>query len=53
MAAFSFGRLLKRGCLNTAISAVLLPRCPVSHGKLQLLGGKEQQLPWSSMAVSR
>lgn len=40
MAAFSFGRLLKRGCLNTAISAVLFPT-------------KMPSVPWEAAAAGR
>uniref|UniRef100_G1N5L9 RGS domain-containing protein n=1 Tax=Meleagris gallopavo TaxID=9103 RepID=G1N5L9_MELGA len=53
VATLSFGRFPKRGCLNSAVLATLLLRCPaVSHGKVQPLGGKERQVQRSSTAVS-
>ncbi|XP_021270284.1 regulator of G-protein signaling 9 isoform X2 [Numida meleagris] len=53
VAALSFGRFLKRGCLNSPVLAALSPRCPaVPHVKVQPLGGREQQLRRNTTAVS-
>ncbi|XP_046785790.1 regulator of G-protein signaling 9 isoform X3 [Gallus gallus] len=53
VAALSFGRFLKKGCLNSPMLAALSPRCPaVPHRKVQPLGGREQQLQQNSTALS-
>ncbi|NXK49649.1 RGS9 protein, partial [Chauna torquata] len=52
-AALSFGRFLKRGCLNSPVFATLSPRCPaMPHGKVQPLGERERRLRWDTKAVS-
>ncbi|XP_038613156.1 regulator of G-protein signaling 9 [Tachyglossus aculeatus] len=47
--ALSFGRILKRGCLNAPVFAPLSPKCPAtSPGKVQPLGGRDQRLQQKS-----
>ncbi|XP_028935914.1 regulator of G-protein signaling 9 isoform X1 [Ornithorhynchus anatinus] len=47
--ALSFGRLLKRGCLNAPIFAPLSPTCPATPPrKSQPLGGRDQRLQQKS-----